>query len=197
MFITARISSIFLSSTTVHTWFSYVYSHYSPFQSFIWIQHDDQLPVDLFAQLVKHCILHSWILKNMDQGNITGALFIDLKRALDTLPHKGYSNVRRCDIHSHHTIFCKKPFHRYLSWTFLRVLFIKKVQLLIIDFSIYSLFLTSYCFENVPHLCKQVLKKTFLPKQVGVHGITKVASYSATVIGYTQSNTLITGFPTK
>ena len=77
------------------------------------------------------------------------------------------------------------------------MLFIIKVQLLIIDFSIYSLVLTSYCFENVPHLYKKVWKKTFLPEQVGVHGITKVACYSVTVIGYTQSNTLITGFPTK
>ena len=55
VFITARINSIFVSSTTVHTWFSYVYSHYSPLRRFIWIQHKDQLRPGLLAQLVEHC----------------------------------------------------------------------------------------------------------------------------------------------
>ena len=49
-----------------------------------------------------------------------------------------------------------------------------------------------------PHRSRRdrtVLKKTF-PTQVGVHGITKTACYSVTVIVYAQSNILITGFPT-
>ena len=41
----------------------------------------------------------------------------------------------------------------------------------------------------------KVLKKTF-PTQVGVHGKTKAACYSVTLIVSTQSNILITGFPT-
>ena len=52
--------------------------------------------------------------------------------------------------------------------------------------------------EVTPHRSKRdrtVLKKTF-PTQVGVHGITKAACYSVTVIVYTQSNILTTGFPT-
>lgn len=54
--------------------------------------------------------------------------------------------------------------------------------------------------EVTPHNCKSrsdrtVLKKKF-PTQVGVHGITNAACYSVTVIVDTQSNILITGFPT-
>ena len=52
--------------------------------------------------------------------------------------------------------------------------------------------------EVTPHRSRRdrtVLKKTF-PTQVGVHGITNAACYSVTVIVYTQSNILITGFPT-
>ena len=52
--------------------------------------------------------------------------------------------------------------------------------------------------EVTPHRSRRdrtVLKKTF-PTQVGVHGITKAACYSVKVIVYTQSNMLITGFPT-
>ena len=32
---------------SAHKWISYVYSHYSPLRRFIWIQHSDQLPVNL------------------------------------------------------------------------------------------------------------------------------------------------------
>ena len=54
--------------------------------------------------------------------------------------------------------------------------------------------------EITPHNSdgdKQVLKKTFFPTQVGVHGITKAACYSVTVVVNTQRNRLITGFPTN
>ena len=53
--------------------------------------------------------------------------------------------------------------------------------------------------EVKPHRSRRdrtVLKKTF-PTQVGVHGITKAACYSVTVVVYTHSNILITGFPTN
>ena len=52
--------------------------------------------------------------------------------------------------------------------------------------------------EVTPHKSgsdRTVLKKKF-PTQVGVHGITNAACYSVTVIVDTQSNILITGFPT-
>ena len=52
--------------------------------------------------------------------------------------------------------------------------------------------------EVTPHRSRRdrtVLKKTF-PTQVGVHCITNAACYSVTLIVYTQSNILITGFPT-
>ena len=38
-----------------HTWLSYISSYYSPLGRFIWIQHRDQLPVGLLAQLVERC----------------------------------------------------------------------------------------------------------------------------------------------
>ena len=38
-----------------HTWLSYISSYYSPLGRFIWIQHCDQLPVSLLAQLVERC----------------------------------------------------------------------------------------------------------------------------------------------
>jgi len=41
--------------------------------------HSTQLSVTYFTDK---------ILKAMDQGNLTGALFIDLKKAFDTLPHE-------------------------------------------------------------------------------------------------------------
>ena len=53
--------------------------------------------------------------------------------------------------------------------------------------------------EVTPHKSRRdrtVLKKTF-STQVGVHGITKAACYSVTVIVYAQSSILITGFPTN
>ena len=40
---------------SAHIWFSYIYSHYSLLGRFVWIQHDDQLPVGLLAQLVERC----------------------------------------------------------------------------------------------------------------------------------------------
>ena len=46
---------IHVFNISAHIWFSYIYSHYSPLQRFIWIQHNDQLPVGLLAQLVEHC----------------------------------------------------------------------------------------------------------------------------------------------
>ena len=33
----------------------YISDHYSPLGMFIWTQHNDQLPVGRFAQLVEHC----------------------------------------------------------------------------------------------------------------------------------------------
>ena len=41
---------------SAHVWFSCIYSHYSLFGRFIWIQHNDQLLVGLLAQLVELCI---------------------------------------------------------------------------------------------------------------------------------------------
>ena len=40
---------------SAHVWFSYTYSHYSPFSRFIWIQHNEKLPVGLLTQLVERC----------------------------------------------------------------------------------------------------------------------------------------------
>ena len=57
VFVTARIASIYIHffNCSAHIWFSYIYSHYSPLGRFIWIQHNDQLPVGLLAQLVERC----------------------------------------------------------------------------------------------------------------------------------------------
>ena len=57
VFIAARINCFYIHvfNISAHIWFSYIYSHYSPLQRFIWIQHNDQLPVGLLAQLVEHC----------------------------------------------------------------------------------------------------------------------------------------------
>ena len=50
------IDSIFVSSTAVHTYdFHKFTAIISPPRSFIWIQHNDQLPVGLLAQLVERC----------------------------------------------------------------------------------------------------------------------------------------------
>ena len=47
---------ISVSSTAVHIYdFHLVTVIYSPIQGFIWNQHNDQLPVGLFTQLVEHC----------------------------------------------------------------------------------------------------------------------------------------------
>ena len=50
-----RGSLIFVSSPQCTYMISYIYSHYSPHWRFIWIQHNDQLPVGLLAQLVERC----------------------------------------------------------------------------------------------------------------------------------------------
>ena len=56
VFITARITSIFVSSTAVHMYDFHVFPVvYSPLWGFIWNQHNDQLPVSLLAQLIEHC----------------------------------------------------------------------------------------------------------------------------------------------
>ena len=56
MFITVRIASIFVSSTSLHIYDFHVFTViYLPLQGFIWNQHNDQLPVGLLAQVVKHC----------------------------------------------------------------------------------------------------------------------------------------------
>ena len=39
----------------IYIYIIYISSHYSPLGRFIWIQHYDQLPVGLLAQLVEHC----------------------------------------------------------------------------------------------------------------------------------------------
>ena len=39
-----------------YIWFSYIYNHYSSLGWFIWLQHNDQLPVGLLAQLLERCI---------------------------------------------------------------------------------------------------------------------------------------------
>ena len=38
---------------SAHIWFSYVHSLYSPLRRFIWIQHNDRLPVGFLVQLVE------------------------------------------------------------------------------------------------------------------------------------------------
>ena len=40
---------------SAHVWFSYIYNHYSPLGRFIWIQHNNRLPVGLLVQLVERC----------------------------------------------------------------------------------------------------------------------------------------------
>ena len=40
---------------SAHIWFSYIHNRYSSLGWFIWTQLNDQLPVGLLAQLVKHC----------------------------------------------------------------------------------------------------------------------------------------------
>ena len=56
VFITARIASIFISSTAVHIYEFHIFTViYSPLHRFIWNQHYDQLPVGLLAQLVECC----------------------------------------------------------------------------------------------------------------------------------------------
>ena len=56
VFITARIASIFISSTAVHIYEFHIFTViYSPLHRFIWNQHYDQLPVGLLTQLVECC----------------------------------------------------------------------------------------------------------------------------------------------
>ena len=55
VFIAVRIAYISFLHCSAHIWFSYISCHYSPLGRFIWIQHYDQLPVGLLAQLVEHC----------------------------------------------------------------------------------------------------------------------------------------------
>ena len=56
MFITARIASIFVSSTAVHIYDFHIFTViYSPLRGFIYIKRNDQLLVSLLAQLVEHC----------------------------------------------------------------------------------------------------------------------------------------------
>ena len=55
VFIVARITYISFLHRSAHIYFSYVSSNYLPLGRFIWIQHYDQLPVGLLAQLVERC----------------------------------------------------------------------------------------------------------------------------------------------
>ena len=63
---------IHVFNISAHIWFSYIYSHYSPLQRVIWIQHNDQLPVGLLAQLVEHC---TSITEVMDSDSIWAWIF--------------------------------------------------------------------------------------------------------------------------
>ena len=54
MFITARIDSIFCFSTAVHIYNFHIFTaiiHH--LEGFVWIQHNDQIPTSLLAQLVE------------------------------------------------------------------------------------------------------------------------------------------------
>ena len=54
VFITARIDSIFFFSTAVHIYNFHIFTaiiHH--LEGFVWIQHNDQLPTSLLAQLVE------------------------------------------------------------------------------------------------------------------------------------------------
>ena len=54
MFITARIDSIFFFSTAVHIYNFHIFTaiiHH--LEGFVWIQHNDQIPTSLLAQLVE------------------------------------------------------------------------------------------------------------------------------------------------
>ena len=55
VFITARIASIFISSTAVHIYEFHIFTViYSPLHRFIWNQQYDQLLVGLLAQLAEY-----------------------------------------------------------------------------------------------------------------------------------------------
>ena len=49
---------------SAHIWFSYIYSHHSPLGWFIWIQHNDQLPVGLLVQLVERCTVVAQVMSS-------------------------------------------------------------------------------------------------------------------------------------
>ena len=77
VFVTARIASIYIHffNCSAHIWLSYIYSHYSPLGRFIWIQHNDQLPVGLLAQLVERC---TGIAEVMDSNPVRTWIFSGL-----------------------------------------------------------------------------------------------------------------------
>ena len=88
VFVTARIASIYIHffNCSAQIWFSYIYSHYSPLGRFIWIQHNDQLPVGLLAQLVKRC---TGIAEVMDSNPVRTWIFF-----------RPYSNYKFSSVHN-------------------------------------------------------------------------------------------------